>query len=411
MRITDPYSRLKKRIESYVSRYPLPDKDENKERFRTLRKLKSDPKKQAEYKEIRDQIVISNGGFGMKYAIKYCRKISDNTIIEDMFQQAQIGILEAVDLFDPDYGVNFTTFAYHHVKKCLIEFIKENKLVKVPRSMARNIKNVKEVHNALFSENYGKNPTAVEIKVRLIKTKDIELKEEMIEDIVRLNDLNSGVNDETFIVGSVEDLPDEENTHEALVLLRSMIMNELSELDDGLIDIIRMRFGIECERPFSIPEIRLMRRLSDSKIEEFETVMNYRLNDDGTTKLCNTRNEELECYLESRNIARTVFSNGTMISTVFLAIGHNYTGEGPPILFETMLFSEEGLEEKCKRYATINDAYFGHGYMTGEYFTELTDKGMDIPSVRTHYLREPKTNDIIEVPVEKVTSKRLNLRQ
>lgn len=271
MRIVDPYSRLKKRIESYVGRYPLPTREVNNDRFRQLRKLKlSLPKKQEEYDKIRDKIVISNGGFGMKYAIKYCRKINDNSVIEDVFQQAQIGIIEAVDLFDPDYGVNFTTFAYHHVKKCIIEFIKENKLVKVPRSMARNIKNVKEVHNQLFSENLGKHPNPIEIKKRLKETKKIDLKEEMIGDIVRLNDLNSGTSDETFIVGTVEDLPSEQNGHEALVLLRSMIMNELSELDEDMINIIKMRFGIECERPFSIPEIRLIRRLNDNKIEEYK---------------------------------------------------------------------------------------------------------------------------------------------
>ena len=127
MKIEDPYSRLKKTIDSYIKKFPLPAPDINLDRFRKLRLLETLlPKRQKEYKQLRDAIIISNGGFGMKYAIKYCKKINDNSVIEDVFQQAQIGIIEAVDLFDPERGVNFTTFAYWHVMKCIIEFIKEN---------------------------------------------------------------------------------------------------------------------------------------------------------------------------------------------------------------------------------------------------------------------------------------------
>lgn len=47
------------------------------------------------------------------------------------------------------------------------------------------------------------------------------------------------------------------------------------------------------------------------------------------------------------------------ISTVFLGINHNY-GEGPPLLFETMVFQEEGDSLYCVRAATWEEAERQH---------------------------------------------------
>ena len=46
------------------------------------------------------------------------------------------------------------------------------------------------------------------------------------------------------------------------------------------------------------------------------------------------------------------------VSTVFLGINHNW-GEGPPILFETMIFGGEHDEDRW-RYATWDEAIVGH---------------------------------------------------
>jgi len=53
------------------------------------------------------------------------------------------------------------------------------------------------------------------------------------------------------------------------------------------------------------------------------------------------------------------------VSTVFLGLDHRFFGDGPPILFETMVFCKhEGLEcdlsNQMKRYATWLEAEAGH---------------------------------------------------
>lgn len=49
------------------------------------------------------------------------------------------------------------------------------------------------------------------------------------------------------------------------------------------------------------------------------------------------------------------------VSTVFLGIDHQF-GDGPPLLFETMVFGGE-LEDECERYSTWQAAERGHAAM------------------------------------------------
>jgi len=54
------------------------------------------------------------------------------------------------------------------------------------------------------------------------------------------------------------------------------------------------------------------------------------------------------------------------ISTVFLGIDHGF-GEGPPLLFETMVFARGSLSDlEMERYSTWNQAVAGHQAMLKE---------------------------------------------
>ena len=57
---------------------------------------------------------------------------------------------------------------------------------------------------------------------------------------------------------------------------------------------------------------------------------------------------------------------GVIISTVFLSIDHNFLNDGPPVLFETMTFSEDHKHwDQCDqaRYHTWDQAKQGHKEM------------------------------------------------
>jgi len=67
---------------------------------------------------------------------------------------------------------------------------------------------------------------------------------------------------------------------------------------------------------------------------------------------------------KTRRVAETYvgFQNDVYISTVFLGFDHSFSDDGPPVLFETMVFGGQ-LNEKQWRYCTWKEAEKGHARM------------------------------------------------
>lgn len=55
----------------------------------------------------------------------------------------------------------------------------------------------------------------------------------------------------------------------------------------------------------------------------------------------------------------------SVVSTVFLGCDHNWSGEGPPVLFETMVFGGP-LDEEQVRYCTLAEARAGHSLLCAQ---------------------------------------------
>jgi hypothetical protein len=54
---------------------------------------------------------------------------------------------------------------------------------------------------------------------------------------------------------------------------------------------------------------------------------------------------------------------GVRVSTVFLALDHSF-GDGPPVLWETMVFPADSyMDLECERYTSQADALAGHERM------------------------------------------------
>jgi hypothetical protein len=60
-----------------------------------------------------------------------------------------------------------------------------------------------------------------------------------------------------------------------------------------------------------------------------------------------------------RHVAATTLADGTYVSTGFLGLDHQW-GDGPPLLFETMVFDPSGESQDCWRSATWHQAEQGH---------------------------------------------------
>jgi hypothetical protein len=99
---------------------------------------------------------------------------------------------------------------------------------------------------------------------------------------------------------------------------------------------------------------------------------------------------ELSADREYKRVAEATLSDGTWISTVWLGIDHQF-GDGPPLIFETMVFPRKGpsvnvaelladpragdhwREQECWRYPTEAAALAGHDQIVAK-ITEALDR-------------------------------------
>jgi hypothetical protein len=69
------------------------------------------------------------------------------------------------------------------------------------------------------------------------------------------------------------------------------------------------------------------------------------------------------------------YATRAKVSTVFLGLDHAF-GEGPPILFESMVFPVDDngrvvyAEVACNRYSTWDEAVIGHANLVDEYLLD-----------------------------------------
>ena len=87
--------------------------------------------------------------------------------------------------------------------------------------------------------------------------------------------------------------------------------------------------------------------------------MNYILEDDGTIRKCDDLREWALWYEQrEKRVVAQAKAGEYRVSTVFLGLDHSF-GDGPPVLFETMVFGGK-WDNHMDRYCTKAEAEAGH---------------------------------------------------
>jgi len=117
----------------------------------------------------RQELILRYMGL-VKYVVRRMIKSYPQAIEEgDLYQIGILGLSEAIDRFDPDYGIKFETYAIPRIKGSIIDELR--KVDWIPRSLRSKLNNLKEKNIELeqkFSGTYTDDEVAnglgIEIK-------------------------------------------------------------------------------------------------------------------------------------------------------------------------------------------------------------------------------------------------------
>lgn len=107
----------------------------------------------------REKIVEENIGLVWSIAKRYYNRGHDP---EDLFQVGSIGLLKAIDKFDPSYGVQFSTYAVPMIMGEIKRFIRDDGIIKVSRGLKELYQKTRKVREE-FIYKYGREPSVNEI--------------------------------------------------------------------------------------------------------------------------------------------------------------------------------------------------------------------------------------------------------
>lgn len=130
--------------------------------------------------------------------------------LDDLFQVGVIGLIKAIDNFDPSLDVRFSTYGVPMVCGELRRYLRDNNTVRVSRSMRDTAYHAMQIKEELTTEN-GKEPTVEQIaEVMNIPKENVVLAlEAIVEPVSLFEPVFSEGNDTIYVMDQVGDSRDD----------------------------------------------------------------------------------------------------------------------------------------------------------------------------------------------------------
>jgi RNA polymerase sporulation-specific sigma factor len=186
-------------------------------------------------KKAREQLINGN----LRLVLSVIQRFSNRgENMDDLFQVGVIGLIKAIDNFNLDFDVRFSTYA---VPMCIGEirrYLRDDNAVRVSRSMRDTAYKAMQVKERLINENQ-REPTVEEIAKELeLKKEDVVLALEAIVDPVSLYEpVYSDGGDTIYVMDQVGDSNSDVDWIDEI-----MIKDEIKNLDNRERNILYLRF-------------------------------------------------------------------------------------------------------------------------------------------------------------------------
>ena len=187
---------------------------------------------QAGEKSAKEQLITMHSGLIWNVVRRFAGRGYE---MEDLYQIGAIGLIRAIDKFDFDYDVKFSTYAVPLISGEIKRFLRDDGMIKVSRSLKENQWKIKRAMEQFLHEN-GRDATVEELSEIIgIEPEEIMLSLEAAVEIESMEqNIYTGDGKE---ISLKERIADEKNEEEELMnkLFLQQLLKELDKRDRQLI--------------------------------------------------------------------------------------------------------------------------------------------------------------------------------
>ena len=219
-------------------------------------------------KRAKDMLVESNE----RLVLDVARKFQTASMpLEDLFQEGVIGLVRAVERFDPERGLRFSTFAIHWIRQSILRAIEsKSKSIRIPSHVTDSLRKLEKTREEMTLE-MGVEPSDEQLSER------VGFSMQKIESLMRTGMEPLSLDN---LVGEDGDTPlssllSDEN---AVDPLQSAISHERQKMLDDLLsnlspreeEVLRCRFAMEGDSSHILQQIGAKLHLSRERVRQIE---------------------------------------------------------------------------------------------------------------------------------------------
>ena len=229
---------------------------------------------QQENLQAEQDLCVKNKKLVDKYVLAYEKRYRHRLDFDDLEQAGFIGLITAAKKFDISMGYSFSTYAVWWIKQAITrEIMDHGFVIRIPVHMMERISKVATIENR-FSE--------LNREERIVKVMDeTGYKEERVRECMMLKEYVLTYSSLNVTVGEDETVElGEFLSDDGVIPIEEMVENrELRRILDDVLDtltekekkVIRLRFGLEDNRQWTLEEVGKLFNVTRERIRQIES--------------------------------------------------------------------------------------------------------------------------------------------
>jgi RNA polymerase primary sigma factor len=214
----------------------------------------------------RERLILSH----LRLVVAVAREYGETGMdLLDLIQEGNLGLIEAVDRFDPERGLRLSTYARWWIRQAIGAAIERySQMIHIPVHLFRAI-----VRFQRLKASFG--AAGIEERADLLLAPDLTLErvrqvERTVHEVVSLDVPIGGEDEETLeeiLPDAAAPLPEQEALRE---LFREELLEVVGRLPERDARVLRMRYGLEGAAPQTLAEVGKDLGISRERVRQLE---------------------------------------------------------------------------------------------------------------------------------------------